>query len=213
MRMRSMKYRMALPSPPVPPISPALSPCVYTPQNRKYVPSQSGGIDSKPFLANRRISSRHSQGFFSRLRRSIRCAFVSLTCSAIRLPLVCRAKGKTHVSDVSDAWVGRNRSELRVLGTIPVGARACDHTTSGGNTTEHGLTTLQHSSWSLRELPGICQEIVSRRLKCNRRRCCRDIYDVTRPRSDFEEGSIGNESEVGVFSGPLRAVSQKRTSE
>src|SRR5271157_3727584 len=100
---RTMKYGMALPSPPVPPTAPTPSPCVYTPQKRKYVPNHSGGMDPCPLRANPRISSRHSQAFFSRLSRSILCAFVSLTASGI--VHLSAPKRKTHVSGASDAWV------------------------------------------------------------------------------------------------------------
>ena len=78
-----MKRFRALPSPFCPPVTPAPSPWVYTPHQRKYVPSHSGGIESNPSRAKRRISSRPSQGFFSRFRRSTRCAFVSLGAAVI----------------------------------------------------------------------------------------------------------------------------------
>src|SRR3954453_14651174 len=73
-----MKCGTIFPSPPFPPTAPTPSPCVYTPQKRKYVPSHSGGIESNPLRAKPRISSRHSQAFFSRFRRSARCALVSV---------------------------------------------------------------------------------------------------------------------------------------
>src|SRR5882724_6568723 len=78
MRIRTMKNGKAFPSPFLPPITPAPSPCVYTPHQRKYVPSHSGGIALNPSREKRRISSRPSQGFFSRFNRSTRCAFVSV---------------------------------------------------------------------------------------------------------------------------------------
>src|SRR6266481_5804165 len=48
------------------------------PQGRKYVPSHSGGMESKPWRAKARISSRWSQGFLARFRRSTRWALVSV---------------------------------------------------------------------------------------------------------------------------------------
>src|SRR5258708_30847458 len=48
------------------------------PQGRKYVPSHSGGMEAKPLRANWRISSRWSQGFLARFRRSTRWALVSV---------------------------------------------------------------------------------------------------------------------------------------
>jgi hypothetical protein len=43
-----------------------------------------------------------------------------------------------------------------------------------------------------------CQAHELRRLKCNRRR---DIYDVTQLKSGFEEGYVGKQGEMGIFSG------------
>src|SRR5271168_4218736 len=51
----------------------------------------------RPSRANARISSRPSQGFISRLRRSTFCAFVSFTASGILSPV----KLKTHSPFVS----------------------------------------------------------------------------------------------------------------
>src|SRR5437773_4706846 len=84
--MRTMKYGSAFPSPFLPPMTPAPSPCVYTPHHRKYVPIHSGGIELKPSRAKRRISASPSQGFFSRLSRSTRCAFVSVPFVDIKKP-------------------------------------------------------------------------------------------------------------------------------
>src|SRR5580698_6070070 len=57
------------------------------PHQRKYV-LHSSGIEDRPSRAKARISSIASQGFFSRLRRSARCAFVSFVAeiSAIMSP-------------------------------------------------------------------------------------------------------------------------------
>src|SRR6266545_2259404 len=55
------------------------------PHQRKYV-AHSGGIEACPSRAKRWISAYASHGFSSRLRRSARCAFVSLTASVIAPP-------------------------------------------------------------------------------------------------------------------------------
>src|SRR6202022_5097126 len=94
--MRTIKKGVALPSPFLPPTTPTPSPCVYTPHERKYVPSHSGGIEAFPCRANARISSKCSQAFFSRLSRSTRCALVSLISLMSALKSVTK-KQKAHV--------------------------------------------------------------------------------------------------------------------
>src|SRR5208282_1394534 len=100
-RILTMKHCSARPTPPWPPVTPAPSPWVYTPHQRKYVPSHSGGMDWNPSRAKRRISSRPSHGFLERLRRSTLCALVSAAVIVIACcpPPVCPQKAKTHRQD------------------------------------------------------------------------------------------------------------------
>src|SRR5438477_10602104 len=107
MRMRTMKYGSALPSPPCPPTTPAPSPWVYTPHQRKYVPIHSGGIEVKPSREKRRISSRPSQGFFSLLSRSTRCAFVSVTEFGIKNPPPAIRTGGGSISAEFKKFLGQ----------------------------------------------------------------------------------------------------------
>ena len=80
--IRIMNHSVARPSPPLPPVAPTPSPCVYTPHHLKYADAHSGATLDRPARANARTSSKASHGFFSRFSRSIRWALVSFGAGA-----------------------------------------------------------------------------------------------------------------------------------
>src|SRR5580658_7344473 len=90
-------------------------------------------MESKPVRAKPRISSSASQGFFSRFRRSTRCAFVSFAVP------VCAIKRKTH-RQLSTGGGSIIAGSKKSLSQQPPGARRHDCATT--STTAHAVEIL-----------------------------------------------------------------------
>src|ERR1700730_13693728 len=81
-------------------------------------------MESWPRRANSRISSRCSQGFFSRLRRSTRCAFVSFR-SVIRGPFLflltkLPSKDKKPTGQNSGLWASKLNLQEKLDSSAPL---------------------------------------------------------------------------------------------